>query len=102
MLGHHWSPAEGKIVQVLGESRSRRYYMVEVRTEAGEVIKGNVAHQGSVQHEVGTILGVEVNDKTNEIRLSSAAKSGAVIGMDVSEQIRANAAAIDNQAGVFG
>jgi hypothetical protein len=111
MLGHHWSPAEGKIVEVLGDpttgrygasSRSRHYYVVEVRTETGEVIRGNVAHQGSFRHEAGTILGVEVNAKTNEIRLSSAAKSGAVSGVDVSEQIRANAAAFDNQAGGFG
>jgi hypothetical protein len=111
MLGHHWSPAEGKVVQVLGDpttgrysasARSRRYYVVEVRTQAGEVIRGNVAHQGGVQHEVGAILGVEVNAETNEIRLSSAARSGTAIGMDVSEQIRANATAFDNQAGVIG
>src|SRR5262252_6059481 len=111
MFGHHWSPTEGKIVQVLGDpaagrygasSRPQHYYVVEVRTETGEVIRGNVALQGSFQHEVGTILGVEVNAKTNEIRLSSAAKSGAVMGMDVSGQIRTNAAAFDDQAGVFG
>lgn len=101
MLGHHWESAEGKIVEVTAGPAGRYglhseyHYVVEVRTPAADMLRGTVIHKSSDSLGVGTLVRVQVNAKTREIRLDSSAGSAIVIGMSVADQIRASSADFD-------
>lgn len=108
MLGHHWESAEGKIVEVTAGPAGRYgvhseyHYVVEVRTPAGEVLRGNVSQQSSDSLAVGTLVRVQVNAKTQEIRLDSKAGAGTVIGVSVADQVRAASADFDSPLSTAG
>jgi hypothetical protein len=98
MLGHHWESAEGQIVEVAVGPTDRYgkhceyHYVVEVRAPAEDVLRSTVIHKSADALAVGTLVRVQVNAKTREVRLDSSARSGMVIGVSVADQARAAAA----------
>ena len=115
MLGHKWERAQGVVVEaqtgppsghgVAGAMHPTHQYVIEVRMPSGDVIRNQVTERSFIAHQVGSTVPVEVNAKTNEIRIDPSARVDSVRGLvNMAHQMRDAAAggALGGLAGVAG
>ncbi len=112
MVGHKWESAQGVVVQaqtgppsghgMAAAMHPVHQYVIEVRKPNGETIRGEVTERSFVAHQVGATVPVEVNSKTNEIRIDPSARVDSVRGLvNMAHQMR-DAAAAGTLGGVAG
>ena len=85
MLVHKWEHADGTIVEARSghggattAQPAEHHYVIDARRPNGELVRGHVAVQSIFAHQVGQVVRVEVNSRTNEIRLDPSARAEPV------------------------
>ena len=92
MIGHKWEPAEGTIISSSAERMELpghhgmhfvAVYEIDVRTPDGTANRARVPSADHTSLDPGTIVRLEINSKTGELRLHPH-ESQLVIGFDAS------------------